>query len=134
MMHAKWPFICFLALALWLTNALPVHADGIIVPPEPPPCRGQVCPPFPPRPIAQLTIRYHHVTVTIEDQLAVTRVEQVFHNPNDWPVEGTYIFPLPREAVVNDFTLWVDGKPVQGEVLSAEEARQIYDDDRGQPA
>ena len=126
-MNPKWPLVFLLALALWLGNAHPARADGIIVPPEPPPCPGRVCPPFPPRPIAQLNIRYHHVMVTIENQLAVTRVEQVFENPNDWPVEGTYIFPLPREAVVNNFSLWVDGEPVVGKVLSAEEARQTYE-------
>ncbi|HNT53639.1 MAG TPA: VIT domain-containing protein, partial [Anaerolineaceae bacterium] len=41
-----------------------------------------------------------------------------------WP--STYIFPLPLDAVVSEFTLWVDGQPVQGQVLSAEEARQTY--------
>ncbi len=44
--------------------------------------------------MTQLVIRYHHVTVTIKDQLAITHVDQVFYNPNDWIVEGTYIFPL----------------------------------------
>ena len=33
--------------------------------------------------MSQLDIRYHHVTVRITDQLAVTQVDQVFHNPND---------------------------------------------------
>jgi Ca-activated chloride channel homolog len=88
----------------------PAQADGIIIPP-PLPCRGTDCPPVPPRPVSQLVIRYHHVNVTIQDQLAVTRVDQVFYNPNDWPVEGTYVFPLPLDAAVSNFTLWVDGKP-----------------------
>lgn len=76
--------------------------------------------------MAQLAVRYHHVTVTIQDQVAVTHVDQVFFNPNNWAVEGTYIFPLPAEAAVSAFTLWVDGKPVEGKVLSAEQARQQY--------
>jgi Ca-activated chloride channel family protein len=76
--------------------------------------------------MTQLVIRYHHVDVKIEDQVAVTHVDQVFFNPNDWEVEGTYIFPLPAGAVVTSFTLWVDGKPVDGEVLEAEQARQKY--------
>jgi len=106
--------------------ARPVQADGIWIPPVPPqPCVDGPCWP---RPMAQLQIKYHHVTVTIADQLAVTHVDQVFYNPNPWAVEGTYLFPLPKEAVVNDFTLWVDGKPVQGEVLDAEKARQAYDE------
>ena len=76
--------------------------------------------------MAQLDIRYHHVTVKIQDQVAVTHVDQVFYNPNNWAVEGTYVFPLPADAAVSSFTLWMDGKPVQGQVLDAEQARQTY--------
>lgn len=113
-------------LALLVGVFSPVKADGIIVPPRP--CAENNCPPPHPHPMRQLNIRYHHVTVQIEDQIAVTRIDQVFHNPNSFPVEGTYIFPLPLDAVVNHFTLWIDGKPVEGKVLSAEEARQTYED------
>ena len=76
--------------------------------------------------MTQLVIRYHHVDITIEDQVAVTHVDQVFFNPNEWEVEGTYLFPLPAGAAVSSFTLWIDGKPVEGEVLDAEQARQTY--------
>jgi Ca-activated chloride channel family protein len=111
-------------------------ADGIIIP-EPPLCGDRPCPPTPcpPEspcvvvpPMAQLAIRYHHVTVTIQDQVAITHVDQVFFNPNEWTVEGTYIFPLPLDAAVTSFTLWVDGKPVEGKVLDAKQARQTYEE------
>lgn len=104
-----------------------VQADGIWIPPEPPPCLGERCWPSP-RPMAQLVIKYHHVTVTINDQVALTHVDQVFYNPNDWAVEGTYLFPLPRDSAVNDFVLWVDGEPVKGEVLDAKQARRTYEE------
>jgi len=100
-------------------------ADGIIVP-DPPVCDPQSCPPVVTH-IDQLVIRYHHVTVTIQDQLAVTHVDQVFYNPNDWTIEGIYIFPIPDDAAVSGFTLWVDGKPVEGQVLDATQARQTYE-------
>lgn len=120
---------CFIFLSIVVLllggTVFPASADGIIIP-EPPPCRD-VCPPWP-RPMAQLEIKYHHVDVDITDQLAVTHVDQVFYNPNDWAVEGTYLFPLPLDAVVSEFTLWVDGEPVQGKVLSADEARRIYNE------
>jgi Ca-activated chloride channel family protein len=123
-----------IALLALICLALPTSAlaDGIIIPP-PPPC--EICPPPPcpgpypcppPTPMTQLVIRYHHVEVKIDDQVALTHVDQVFFNPNDWEVEGTYLFPLPAGAAVTSFTLWVDGKPVQGEVLDAEQARQKY--------
>jgi Ca-activated chloride channel homolog len=114
----------------------PVKADGIIVP-DPvcvgascPPCpKGQTCPVPPlPRPIAALEIKYHHVSVKIDNQVAVTHVDQVFHNPNKWTLEGTYTFPLPADAAVTRFTLWVDGQPVDGKVLDAAAARQFYEE------
>ena len=103
----------------------PAAADGIIIP-QPPICDPWPCPPQP-FPFAQLEIRYHHVTVEIIDQVATTHVDQVFYNPNDWQIEGTYIFPIPHEAVVTDFALWIDGKPILGTVLRADEARQTYE-------
>jgi Ca-activated chloride channel family protein len=78
--------------------------------------------------MSQLTVRYHHVSVSIKDQIAETRVEQVFYNPNDWQVEGDYIFPVPLGASISNFVLWIDGKPVEGEVLNADEARQTYEE------
>jgi len=117
-----------LALAWLLLSVFPAQADGIIIPPPFPPCDHDrpICPPVPVRPIAQLEIKYHHVSVTITHQVATTRVDQVFYNPNEWAIEGTYIFPLPLDATVREFTLWVDGEPIKGEVLDAEKARQTY--------
>ncbi len=102
---------------------VPAKADGIIVP-EPPICE----PCSIPSPMSQLEIRYHHVTVTIDDQIATTHVDQVFYNPNSWDVEGVYVFPIPVDATISDFILWMDGKPVQGEVLDADQARQTYEE------
>jgi Ca-activated chloride channel homolog len=104
----------------------PASADGIIIP-EPPVCLPGPCPPIP-FPLSQLSIRYHHVNVTIEDQVAVTHVDQIFYNPNEWDVEGIYLFPIPRDAVVTSFTLWVNGEPVEAQILDAQQARQIYEE------
>jgi len=110
-----------ITVVLLLTIATPVLADGIIIP-DPPPD------PMPPGEMPWLTIRYHRVDVTIEDQVAVTRVEQEFVNEYDWEAEGTYIFPLPEGAAVSEFAMWVDGKRVEGSILEADEARTIYED------
>ena len=53
--------------------------------------------------------------------MATTHVEQLFRNDNNYTVEGTYIFPIPAEAAVNDFAMWIDGERVAGKVLSAEQ-------------
>ncbi|MGC9468590.1 MAG: VIT domain-containing protein [Anaerolineae bacterium] len=114
--------IALLAAALIpLLASTPVRADGIIIidPPIPVP---------PPDWSQWLTIRYHHVTVTIEDQVAITEVDQLFRNDTAVAVEGTYVFPLPAGAIVEDFKMWVDGQPQESKILPAEEARIIYED------
>lgn len=115
-------FVILISSLFFPTTAL---ADGVIIP-DPPVCDPGPCPPLI-IPMEQLVIRYHHVTVTIKDQLVVTHVDQVFYNPNDWTIEGTYIFPIPDDAAVSNFILWVDGKAVQGKVLDATQARQTYE-------
>ncbi len=113
-MKTRLLLIAITALSLFLTNAIPVAADGFIIPDRPE--------------IAYLSIKYHRVKVTIEDQVATTHIDQVFLNESDWLVEGTYFFPLPEEAAISEFVMWVDGQRVEGEVLTRERARQIYDD------
>jgi Ca-activated chloride channel family protein len=97
------------------------EADGIIIP-DPPPVTEPVL-----LEETWLTIRYHRVTVSIENQIAVTRVEQEFVNDNNWEVEGTYIFPVPEGATISRFVMWVDGVPIESRILEAEEAREIYE-------
>lgn len=116
--------------------AAPAAADGIIIvdPPPGPPCpQPQMppcleCPPRPCPPLSNLSVRYHHVTVIIQDGVATTHVDQVFVNDQPYTVEGTYLFPLPSDATVSDFAMWVDGKRVEGKVLGRDEARAIYDE------
>jgi Ca-activated chloride channel family protein len=113
-MKTRLLLIAIAALGLFLTNIPPVAADGVIIPDRPD--------------LAYLTIKYHRVSVSIEDQVATTHIDQVFINESDWTVEGTYLFPLPEEAAISEFVMWVDGERVEGEVLTREKARQIYDD------
>jgi Ca-activated chloride channel family protein len=136
-MRIKYLFIAFFSVSIFVVlfpNS--VQADGIIIPDPPvclsdgcppPPCPAPyTCPPMPPT--VQLAIRYHRVKVSIQDQIAVTKVDQVFFNPNRYPIEGIYLFPLPKEAAVTDFSLWVDGEPVNGKILEAEQARKKYEE------
>src|SRR4029078_2204379 len=116
-----------LALFTLMLPAAAAYADGIIIEP-PPPCELiDPCPPGPQK-LFPLTVQNHHVTVTIDNQVATTHVEEVFRNDDDYTVEGTYIFPIPAEAAANDFAMWIDGERVAGKLLSADEARQVYDD------
>jgi len=101
--------------------------DATPRPIEPPICFD--CPVTPP-PVWNmegLEIPYQRVNVTIENQVATTHIEQLFRNPNDWMLEGTYFFPLPPGAAVSQLTMWVDGQPIEAKILARDEARAIYD-------
>src|SRR6266536_670374 len=73
-----------------------------------------------------LAMVHHKVTVGIQDQVAVTTVEQSFRNHTDRNLEATYLFPVPKGASVNKFTMWVDGKETSGELLDAKKAHAVY--------
>ena len=79
---------------------------------------------------APLDIREHHVDVVIEDGYAITTVEQVFSNAHGTDVEAIYSFPLPDKAAAAEFTVWIDGQPVSGEVLEKKQARQVYESEK----
>jgi Ca-activated chloride channel family protein len=103
-----------LAATLTLSAANSTFAHGLLIPED--------------RKLPPLAMVYHRVNVAIEDQVAVTTVEQSFRNHTDRPLEATYVFPVPRGASVNRFTMLVDGKEVSGEMVDAVKARQIYTD------
>jgi Ca-activated chloride channel family protein len=77
-----------------------------------------------------LEIRDHAVDVIIEDGYAITTVDQVFVNPHDIDLEAQYSFPVPQHGTVAELTVWIDGKPVTGEVMEREAARQLYEDEK----
>ncbi len=75
----------------------------------------------------QLEIKEHEVQVTINNGIAVTQVEQVFVNTENRIVEALYTFPVPQGASVANFSMWIDGKEMIGEVVEKERARRIYE-------
>jgi Ca-activated chloride channel family protein len=102
----------FAALSLCLVIPAAASARGLLIPIE--------------RSIPPLAMLNHQVSITIEDQVAITQVEQTFRNHTDRALEATYVFPVPKGASVQKFTMWVDGKETAGELLEADKARQIY--------
>ena len=77
---------------------------------------------------APLQVSYHHVTVSVNDLVAVTTVDEEFYNPNSERLEGTYLFPLPDGATVDTFSMEVGAKIASAELLPADKARAIYED------
>jgi Ca-activated chloride channel family protein len=55
-------------------------------------------------------------------------VDQEFYNPNPSRLEGTFVFPIPKGAHIDKFTMEIDGKQAEAELLPADKARHIYED------
>ncbi len=89
-----------------------VNAAGLLIPEE--------------KKLPPLAMLSHKVSIDMKDQVAVTKVEQVFRNHTSRQLEATYIFPVPKGASVNSFSMDVGGKEVKGELVEAKKARQIY--------
>jgi Ca-activated chloride channel family protein len=132
-------------LAALLLAMLPAQGAGLIIvdeshwrpvppiwPPRPP------VPPEPPRPLpppawrphtfAPLEVSSCKLTGKIQDQVAVTTIDQEFYNPNNARLEGTFIFPVPKGAQLDHFAMEIDGKKAEAELLAADKARTIYED------
>jgi len=74
-----------------------------------------------------LEIEEHEVSVTINNGIAVTEVTQVFRNTEGRQVEALYTFPVPKGASVANFSMWINGKEMVGEVVEKKRAREIYE-------
>src|SRR5438046_3169896 len=79
-------------------------------------------------PFAPLEVTSHHVNVAIDGQVAITSIDQEFYNPNDQRLEGFYMFPVPKGAHIDKFSMEIGGKTVDAELLPADKARGIYED------
>ncbi len=69
-----------------------------------------------------------NVRTRIEGRVASVEVEEQFRNAGGGMAEGTYIYPMPGEAVFQNFSLWIGENEVRGEMMNAEQARGIYEE------
>ncbi len=74
-----------------------------------------------------LRVASHRVVTTVDNQIAMTRVEQVFANQHPVQLEAHYVFPAPAGATIIDFSMTINGKIMRGELLEKQRARRIYE-------
>ncbi len=67
------------------------------------------------------------VQVAVAGRIARVTVEEWFRNTGPGLGEGTYLYPLPGEAVFTDFSLWQGDRELKGETMDATQARGIYE-------
>lgn len=75
-----------------------------------------------------LEMRYLKTDVSINNLFAKTNIEQVFYNPSSVNLQGWFMFPVPKGAIIKDFTMEINGVQVHAELLDAPAAKKIYED------
>jgi Ca-activated chloride channel homolog len=124
-------------LVLLFMIVVPAAAQDVICPP-PPPCPTEgPCPLMPECMPTQpgvftnpewLRIDHHRVSVSINNQIAVTSVDMEFVNEGNALAEGTFVFPLPGGASVDQLTMFINGIAIDAKILPADQARSIYNE------
>ena len=75
-----------------------------------------------------LSVGFHRVSVEIRDQIARTTIEESFVNNTKRRLEGTFYFPLPQDASISGFGMWIGGKLVEADIVEKQRAREIYEE------
>jgi len=108
----------WIAVALAAVLATPAGAQGWI----------EIERPRPTIPFGGPVVRVRSdVRATIEGRVARVEVEEYFRNAGNSVAEGSYLYPLPGEAVFNGFSLWMGDRELRGEMMNADQARGIYE-------
>lgn len=107
-----------LALLLLAIPLSPLVAQGWIDLERPP---GQL---RVPSPLVRVSSSVH---ATVDGRVARFEVQERFRNTGPVIAEGTYLYPLPGEAVFSDFSLFQGEHELKGEMMAAEQARTIYE-------
>ncbi|MFH1675553.1 MAG: VIT domain-containing protein [bacterium] len=111
-------------IASFLTSSfIPANAQGMVIQPIPPDIWR---PPIGPWPAQPITLDRETVEIKLDNQFAHVKTSQIFKNNTPTVLEGTWIFPVPRDANISNFSLWLDGKELSSETLPADQARSIY--------
>ena len=84
-------------------NSTRAFASGMLIPKE--------------ESIPPLAIESQRVDIQIKDGIATARIEQVFRNSVNRNLEAIYVFPLPENASISDFAMYINGKRTSGELV-----------------
>ena len=103
----------FLQICVLLSVVSSAQASGMLLP------KDESLPP--------LAIKHQRVNVDIKDGVATVRIEQVFKNSVNRDLEAVFIFPLPENASIADFAMYINGKRMSGELVEKGKARKIYE-------
>ena len=66
------------------------------------------------------------VDASIRNQVAEVQVAQTFRNRSNRTLQVKFVFPLPYDGAIDQMTFMVDGQELEGRLLEADKAREIY--------
>jgi Ca-activated chloride channel homolog len=69
-----------------------------------------------------------NVVVRVTDRVAEIEVEEWFRNNGGRVAEGSYLYPIPGEAVFSGFSLFQGEEELRGETIDRDRARAIYEE------
>ena len=127
---AHWLTVLLVGVLSGIVYAPGLMAQGVLIIPNPPrpiPLPRPIPWPRPEPPQMIYRIKELAVEARIEDQAARVQITQSFVNTGSHPMEVRFVFPLPPDSSVDRMTFLVDGKEYDGRLLSASEARRIYE-------
>lgn len=107
-----------ICLALLLASVVKLHAIGALY----------IRPLNSQQSYSLMSIKTFDATVSIQDQIAVTHIDQKFFNKSTSRVESTFIFPLPEGAVITELFYWFNGKRYVASLREKQEAQKAYND------
>ncbi len=108
--------VTFISVLLILLMSQNINATGVLY----------VRPRFSTQEYEKMSIKSIDVDVNIQDQVAVTKVDQIFFNEMNNSVEAIYIFPLPENAMMTKLVYWFNGQRYEAEVRERQEAVNAY--------
>ncbi len=77
--------------------------------------------------VVECPLKHTEVKADVSGFIARVNVTQTFHNPTKEKIEAVYVFPLPHEAAVDQMTMVIGDRKIQGIIKRREEARRIYE-------
>ncbi len=104
-----------LLLAVVALGAGRASAQGFLVPPTD-------------QPSTTFTLESQRVLIAVDEGVASFQVDQEFRNNTDRQLEATFYFPLPEDASLSEFSMWINGKKTKGELLERQQAVQVYEE------
>jgi Ca-activated chloride channel family protein len=121
--------ITLLASLLMFESAPAVHAQGLLLLSEPNrhhPLPRPMRRPVPGQPGFLYDIAKLEIDASIRDQVAEVQVAQTFKNRTSQTLQVKFVFPLPYDGAIDQMTFMVDGQELEGRLLEADKAREIY--------